>query len=145
MSLIRWSPRNDVTGLDLFDNFFSPDVVGKPVSFDNQNWLPNTDVVEEKDKYLVKVELPGLDKKDVDIKVEDNILSISGERKEEKEEKDARYHRIERRYGSFVRSFRLPETVNQNAIEASFKNGVLTVQLPKSEKAIPKAIEVKVK
>jgi len=145
MSLIRWSPRNDVTGLDLFDNFFTPDVFGKPVSFDNQNWLPNTDVVEENDKYLVKVELPGLDKKDVDIKVEDNILSISGERKEEKEEKETRYHRVERRYGSFVRSFRLPDTVNQNAIEASFKNGVLTVQLPKSEKAIPKAIEVKVK
>jgi len=145
MSLIRWSPRNDLTGLDLFDNFFTPDVFGKPVSFDNQNWLPNTDVVEENDKYLVKVELPGLDKKDVDIKVEDNILSISGERKEEKEEKDTRYHRVERRYGSFVRSFRLPETVNQNAIEASFKNGVLTVQIPKSEKAIPKAIEVQVK
>ncbi len=145
MSLIRWSPKNDFTGLDLFDNFFTPDVFGKPVSFDTQNWLPNTDVVEKKDKYLVKIELPGLEKKDVDITVEDNILSISGERREEKEEKETRYHRVERRYGSFVRSFRLPETVNQNAIEASFKNGVLTVKLPKSEKAIPKAIEVKVK
>jgi HSP20 family protein len=107
-------------------------------------WSPAVDIREDKDAYFVEVELPGLTKDEVKITMENNILTIQGEKKQEKEEKRRDYHRSERVYGSFQRSFTLPSSVKNDKIEAQYKNGILTVTLPKVEEAKPKAIEVKV-
>ena len=144
MTLVRWKPRNDFFGLDLLDRFFSPDEFGYPISTNNSNWLPKTDVTEDKNSYKLTLELPGLDKDNVDVKLEDGVLTVKGEKKEENESKDSRFHRVERHYGSFVRSFRLPESVKREKIEATFKNGLLLINIPKAEEAKPKEIEVKV-
>jgi len=96
---------------------------------------PVVDLVEHSDKYEITAELPGLDEKNIEVKLSNGSLILSGEKKEEKEEKDANYYMSERRYGSFQRSFRLPDGVDADKIEARFKNGVLTVALPKSEDA----------
>ncbi|HZT19832.1 MAG TPA: Hsp20/alpha crystallin family protein [Dongiaceae bacterium] len=97
--------------------------------------MPAVDVVEKENAYEISAELPGLDEKNVEVKVADDVLTISGEKKEEKEEKEKGYYRSERRFGSFQRSFELPPGVDQNKIEASFQKGVLTVTLPKSSDA----------
>jgi HSP20 family protein len=96
---------------------------------------PIADVVERSDRYEITAELPGMDEKNIEIKLSNGNLTISGEKKEEKEEKEASYYMTERRYGSFQRSFRLPESIDSERIEATFKNGVLTISLPKTEKA----------
>jgi len=107
-------------------------------------WAPLVDITEDDKEYLVKAELPELKKEEVKVTVENGELTISGERKFEKEEKGKKYHRIERSYGSFLRSFTLPEGVSGNKVVADFRDGVLRIHLPKDEKAKPKAIEVKV-
>jgi HSP20 family protein len=94
---------------------------------------------------VIKAEIPEVKKEDVKVTVDNSILTIRGERKQEKEEKDKKYHRIERYYGSFTRSFTLPDNVDESKIEASFKDGMLNLQIPKTEEVKPKAIEVKVK
>jgi HSP20 family protein len=107
-------------------------------------WLPLVDITEDDKQYLIKAELPEVKKDDVKVTVENGVLTLSGERKFEKEEKDKRYHRIERSYGSFTRSFSVPDDADDTKVGAEFKDGVLTVRLAKSEKARPKSIEVKV-
>lgn len=107
-------------------------------------WAPLVDIIEDDKEYLLKVELPEVSKDDVKVTVEGNTLTISGERKAEKEEKNRKYHRVERFYGRFVRSFTIPEDADPDNVRAEFKDGVLKVHLPKSEKARPKQIEVKV-
>jgi HSP20 family protein len=107
-------------------------------------WTPLVDISEDANEYLVKAELPELKKEDVKVSVENGELTISGERKIEKEEKGKKFHRIERSYGSFLRSFTLPEAVSGDKVSAEFKDGLLTVHLPKDEKAKPKTVEVKV-
>lgn len=107
-------------------------------------WAPAVDISEDDKEYLVKAELPGLKKEEVKVTVEDGELTISGERKTEKEEKNKKYHRIERSYGSFVRSFTLPDVVSGEKVNAEFKDGLLMVHLPKDQKAMPKTVEVKV-
>lgn len=107
-------------------------------------WAPLVDITEDDKEYLIKAELPEVKKEDVKVTVEDGTLTINGERKFEKEEKDKKYHRIERSYGSFVRSFALPEGTSGSKVSAEFKDGVLKVHLPKTEATKPKAIEVKV-
>jgi HSP20 family protein len=107
-------------------------------------WSPLVDISEDEKEYLVKAELPDIKKEDIKLSVHDNVLSISGERKYEKEEKGKKYHRVERTYGSFLRSFTLPEDADASKIAAESKDGILKVHLPKSEKAKPKSIEVKV-
>jgi HSP20 family protein len=107
-------------------------------------WAPLVDIAEDDKEFLVKAELPEMKKEDVKVSVEDGVLSISGERKFEKEEKNKKYHRIERSYGNFLRTFSLPEGADASKVSADFKDGVLTVHLPKNEKAKAKAIEVKV-
>jgi HSP20 family protein len=126
----------------MLDTFFRGGVADDG-SFGNF-WSPAVDIREHEDAYLVEVELPGLTKDDVKITMENNILTIQGEKKHEKEEKRGDYHRTERVYGSFQRSFTLPSSVKNDKIEAQYKNGILTVTLPKVEEAKPKAIEVKV-
>ncbi|HXF94428.1 MAG TPA: Hsp20/alpha crystallin family protein [Nitrospiraceae bacterium] len=107
-------------------------------------WSPLVDITEDDKEYLIKAELPEVKKEDVKLTIEDNVLSISGERKYEKEEKGRKYHRMERAYGSFMRSFTLPDDADGSKVSAEYKDGVLKVHVPKSEKAKPKAIEVKV-
>ena len=107
-------------------------------------WTPLMDISEDNNEYLVKAELPELKKEEVKVNVENGELTISCERKSEKEEKGKKFHRIERSYGSFLRSFTLPESVNADKVSAEFKDGMLSVHLPKDEKAKPKSIEVKV-
>jgi HSP20 family protein len=107
-------------------------------------WSPLVDISEDEKEYLVKAELPEIKKEDVKLIVQDNVLSISGERKSEKEETGKKYHRIERSYGSFLRSFTLPEDSDGSKVAAEYKDGLLMVHVPKSEKAKPKSIEVKV-
>jgi HSP20 family protein len=107
-------------------------------------WSPLVDISEDEKEYLIKAEIPEMKKEDIKISVEDNVLSISGERKYEKDEKGKKYHRVERAYGSFLRSFTLPDDADGSKVGAEYKDGVLKVHLPKSEKAKPKTIEVKV-
>ena len=107
-------------------------------------WSPLVDIREDEKEYLIQAELPDTKKEDVRLTVENDVLAISGERKFEKEEKGRKYHRIERAYGSFVRSFSLPEDADGSNVTADFKDGMLQVHLPKSVKAKPKAIEIKV-
>ena len=114
-------------------------------SFGLSSWTPAADIAEMENEYLVKLELPGVSKDDVSITVESNILTIRGEKKFEKDEKKDNFHRIERTYGSFERSFTLPSTIRTDKIDAAYKDGILTVTLPKAEEAKSKQIEVKIK
>ena len=107
-------------------------------------WSPLVDITEDDKEYLIKADLPDVKKEDVKLTVQDDVMSISGERKYEKEAKGKKYHRVERTYGSFLRSFTVPDDADGNKVSAEFKEGVLNVHLPKSEKAKPKSIEVKV-
>ena len=107
-------------------------------------WAPLVDITEDTKEYVVKAELPEMKKEEVKVSVEDGVLSISGERSLEKEDKDRKYHRIERAYGSFSRSFTIPEGTDTAKVTAEFKDGVLKVHLPKNNKAAPKAVQVKV-
>lgn len=108
-------------------------------------WSPLVDIIEDEKEYLIQVELPDMKKEDVRLTVENEVLAISGERKLEKEEKGKKYHRVERAYGSFVRTFSLPEDADGSKVTADFKDGMLHVHLPKSEKAKPKAIAITVR
>lgn len=154
MSLIRWNPTRELTSWPseltgfqremnkLFDNFFRPGWQDEETSL--SVWAPAVDIAEHEDAYRVNVELPGVEKNDVSITLESNILTIRGTKKQEKEEKGREYHRVERSYGSFHRSFTLPTSVKADKIDAVFKDGILSVSLPKAEEAKPKQIEVKV-
>ncbi|OGW64469.1 MAG: heat-shock protein Hsp20 [Nitrospirae bacterium RIFCSPLOWO2_02_FULL_62_14] len=108
------------------------------------DWIPTVDIAETDAEYQIKAELPEVKKEDVKVTVEDGELTISGERRHETEEKGKKYHRVERSYGSFVRSFTLPDHVDDAKVKAEYKDGVLHLHLPKSEKAKPKAIDVKI-
>ena len=108
------------------------------------DWIPTVDIAETDAEFQIKGELPEVKKEDVKVSVEDGVLTISGERRHETEEKGKKYHRVERSYGSFVRSFTLPDHVDDARVKAEYKDGVLHLHLPKSEKAKPKAIDVKI-
>ena len=107
-------------------------------------WAPLVDITEDEKEYLIKAQLPEVKKDDMKVSVQDGILTIAGERKSEKEEKNKKFHRVEWAYGSFSRSFTLPEDADADKVAGDFKDGVLKVHVPKSEKAKPKKIEVKV-
>ena len=117
---------------------------GEQESLTVSEWTPLVDITEDDKEYLIKAELPEVKKEEVKITVENGLLTISGERRIEKEEKGKRYHRVERAYGSFIRSFSLPDDADGHKVNADFKDGVLRVHLAKSEQAKPKQIEVKV-
>jgi HSP20 family protein len=150
-SLIHWNPFREMDDLQrrlssLLD--WSP-FRHSSLTTDDENisvtqWAPLVDIAEDEKEYLVKVELPEVQKDDVKVTVENGTLSISGERKSEKEEKGRKLHRIERYYGRFERSFSIPDDAEADNVKAEFKDGVLRVHLAKSEKARPKQIEVKV-
>jgi HSP20 family protein len=108
------------------------------------DWAPTVDIAEDEREYLIKAEIPEVDKKDVKVTVQEGVLTLQGVRKKETELKNKRFHRIERSYGTFLRSFTLPEDAAEERMKAEFKDGLLLVHLPKSEKAKPKVLEVKV-
>lgn len=108
------------------------------------DWVPAVDIIETESEYLIKAELPEVKKEEVKITLQEGVLTIQGERKQEKEEKGKKFHRIERTYGTFSRSFTLPDYVDDARVSAEFREGVLNLHLPKSEKTKPRAIEVKV-
>lgn len=108
------------------------------------DWSPRVDIVEDEGGYVIKAELPEMKKEDVKVTVEDGILTVAGERKLEKEEKNRKFHRIEREYGSFIRSFALPPGTSGEKVAAEFKEGVLKIRLPKDTKAPGKAVEIKI-
>ncbi|MEW6544884.1 MAG: Hsp20/alpha crystallin family protein [Nitrospirota bacterium] len=155
-AITRWDPFRE-TRWDLFKDLEDmqrrlSSVFGRaPVRKDGgkeeltvAEWAPLVDISEDEKEYLIKAELPEVKKEEVKVTVQDDVLTISGERKYEKEEKGKKYHRVERAYGSFARSFTLPEDADATKVSAEFKDGVLKVHLPKSEKAKPKSVEVKV-
>jgi HSP20 family protein len=147
MTLVRWDPFRELEDMSERLNrvFARPGVrqSGKE-ALTVADWVPTVDISETGDEYLIKAELPEVKKEDVKVTVEDGVLTLQGERKQEKEEKGKKFHRVERSYGSFVRSFTLPESVDEGSVKAEYKDGILTLHLPKTEKVKPKAIEVKV-
>lgn len=147
-AMTTWNPIRELGSLEnRLERFFGlpfPSRNGEKESMTVAQWTPLVDISEDDKEYLVKAELPELKKEEVKVSVENGELTISGERKSEKEEKGKKFHRIERSYGSFLRSFTLPESVSGDKVSAEFKDGMLTVHLPKDEKAKPKTIEVKV-
>jgi len=126
----------------MWDSFFErrPQLLAE----EQGEWLPALDLAETANEFVVKAEIPGLDSKDIDISLSDNMLTIKGEKKQEREEKEENYHFIERSYGSFFRSIQLPGEVNQQKITTSYKNGILKIHLPKSEEAKKKELKIKV-
>lgn len=145
----RWDPFKDMEELTARLAPWFGGTERRPSEGQNENltvaeWSPLVDITEDEKEYLIKVELPEVKKEDVKVTVENGRLAIAGERKFEKEEKDRKYHRIERSYGSFLRSFTLPDAASAESVVAEFKDGVLKVHLPKTEKVRPKSVEVKV-
>lgn len=124
----------------LFDRFFEPE---DGESFAMGEWAPRLDLSETKDALVVKVEVPAIDPKDIQLSIMEGVLTVTGEKKEEKEDKDEKYYRVERTYGSFSRSVRLPAPVDEAKVAATFKNGLLTVTLPKTPAARSTAIPIK--
>lgn len=148
MALVRWDPFRELEEVsDRLNRVFARPATratnGKETMI-VADWAPSVDISETESEYQIKAEIPDVKKEDVKVTLEDGVLTIQGERKHETEEKGKKYHRIERSYGSFVRTFSLPDVIDDNKVKAEFKDGVLNLHLPKSEKAKPKAIEVKV-
>jgi HSP20 family protein len=148
MNLVKWDPfveLEDVSKhLNRIFNKFPVRTESSRELLATADWAPDVDITETDTVYLVKGEIPGVNKEDVRVNIEDGMLIMCGERKQEKEEKGKKFHRIERSYGSFMRSFRLPDNVDESAIKAEFKDGMLNITLPKSAQAKTKAINVSV-
>jgi HSP20 family protein len=146
MDLVQWRPFREVSRLRsemdrLWDDYFgSGRRALRPME---EAWMPMVDVSETADKITVKAEIPGMEAKDIEISMAGDTLTIKGEKKAEREEKDENYHMVERSYGSFSRAMKLPAMVDPDKVEATYKNGVLTIVLPKKEEVKPKAIEIK--
>lgn len=146
MAIVRWNPARDLFGLQQDMNMLIGDFFGPTGHGDTSvvRWSPRVDIAEENGNYEISADLPGLNKDDIKIEVHDDILTLRGEKKFEKEKKEKTYRLAERHYGEFVRAFSLPDNVNKDAIEAVFTDGVLKLTIPKTEQPKPKQIEVKV-
>jgi HSP20 family protein len=150
MSIVRWDPFRELEDVSSrLNRLFGQGLLPRTSEQARDtmaavDWAPSVDIAETNEEFNVKAELPGLKKEDVKVTVDGGVLRIEGERKQEQEEKNKKFHRIERSYGSFLRTFTLPENVDDEKVRAEFKDGVLNVRLPKSEKAKPKAVEIKV-
>ena len=140
MSLIKWDPFREFNTLPArFGGFFGKDW-DAPMT--TAAWNPSVDIFENDNEVVIKAELPGMNAKDIDVKLENNVLTLKGERHFEKETKEENYHRIEREYGTFSRSFALPTAVNGDKVIAEYKDGVLKIVLPKKEETKPKPIKI---
>jgi HSP20 family protein len=147
-ALMRWDPFRELEDMSerlnrMFNRPAGRSTDGKE-AITVADWIPTVDIAETDTDYQIKAELPEVKKEDVKVTVEDGVLTIQGERRHETEEKGKKYHRVERSYGSFVRSFTLPDHVDDAKVKAEYKDGMLHLHLPKSEKAKPKAIDIKV-
>ena len=145
MAIVRWDPFRDLNMLQdrmnrLFDDAGRPWRTDEPAA--TTSWSPSVDIFETECEIVVKAELPGMDRKDIQLNLENNVLSLRGERKFQKETKDDNYHRIERSYGVFSRAFSIPATVDEERIRADYKDGVLKIVLPKKDQAKPKQIKI---
>lgn len=125
----------------VFDSFF-PTRYTEDEETSKAVWAPRVDLSENDDLYRIELDVPGMDRDDLNISFQDNQLTVSGERREERKEEDSEYVRVERAFGHFYRSFRLPKTIKADAIEANYENGVLTIEVPKAEESKPQRIQV---
>ena len=145
MALVRWDPIRELDTLQgdmnrLFDRFFEG---GRTANGSTaRRWIPAMDLVETEDHLVLRGDLPGMTEDDVDIEIKDNVLTVSGERKSESEDKREGYHRVERSFGSFSRSLTLPQGIDPERVDAKFENGVLEVQIPKPAEAKPTRVQI---
>jgi HSP20 family protein len=148
MNIVKWEPFRELEDVSARLNR----IFGRPLGHTETDsemlavadWMPSVDISETDTAYMIKGEIPGVKKEDVKVTVQDGMLTIQGERRQEKEERGKKFHRVECSYGSFVRSFRVPDDADESAVKAEFKDGILNVTLPKSGKAKPKAINISV-
>jgi HSP20 family protein len=146
MALIRWEPAAELNTIQnemnrLFNTFFDqPTATGRNGTV--RRWLPAMDLIETDGHYVLRADLPGLSDEDVNVQLEDNVLTISGERKAEQETKQEGVYRLERAFGSFARSLTLPEGVDPDAVEAHFDRGVLEIRIPKPEQKKPRQVQI---
>jgi HSP20 family protein len=145
MALIKWEPMREIE--EMFDRYtrgpgwhgrWGQDLIA------TGDWTPRVDISETDNEFVIKAEIPDVKKEEVKVSVDNGVVTIQGERKHEKEEKGKKIHRVERYYGKFVRSFTLPDNVDETKIKANFKDGMLNLQIPKTAAAKSKAVEVKV-
>ncbi len=148
MTLVRWEPFRDVTTFEDRMNRLFGDALARFRNWDSElaagQWMPSVDIYETEHELVLKADLPDVDPKDVDVRIENNTLTIQGERKAEKEVKEENYYRVERSFGSFARSFQLPNTIDTDKVKAEFSRGVLKLSMPKKEESKPKQIKVAV-
>ena len=147
MELVRWEPFEGLNKVQSRINELFDDTFGRPRTYAKAPagaWLPPVDILESKDAYLIRAELPGMKKEDFNVEVNDGTLTVSGERKYEEPASGVEYHRVERVAGKFSRSFYLPQTVKQDGIKATYRDGILEVHVPKAEEAKPRQIAISV-
>jgi HSP20 family protein len=147
MAITRWDPFQELNLITSRMNRLFQDTYGQGSTEENlttSTFAPPVDIYEDEHNITLKIEVPGIDAKDVDIRIENNTLTVRGERKFEKEEKEENFHRVERRYGSFFRAFTLPSTVDADSVNADYDSGVLKIKLAKTAEAKPKQIKVNV-
>ena len=142
--ITRWDPFREMTSFQNRLNQLFSDYGRGTDELSTQGFVPAVDVYEDEHSLVLKVEVPGIDEKDLDVRVENNTLTVRGERRFDKEEKEENFHRIERRYGAFTRSFTLPNTIDAEKVQADYRNGVLEIRLAKKAEAKPKQIKVNV-
>ena len=144
MAITRWDPFREVVALQNRMNSLFREMNDGDNPLTTASFVPAVDIYEDAKKVVLKLEVPGMEEKDLDVRVENNTLTVRGERKFEKDEKEENFHRIERRYGSFYRAFTLPTTVDTESVKASYDAGVLTLELSKEPEAQPKQIKISV-
>jgi HSP20 family protein len=147
MELVRWEPFEGLNRIQSRINDLFDDTFGRARNYPASTagvWVPPVDILESKDSYLIRAELPGMKKEDFNLEVKDGTLTLSGERKFEETANGVEYHRVERVTGKFSRSFYLPQTVKHDGIKASYRDGILEVHVPKAEEAKPRQITVSV-
>jgi HSP20 family protein len=147
MALIRWEPIGELNTIQnemnrLFNTFFDQAAPTGRGGGPSRRWIPAMDLVETADHYVLRADLPGLSDDDVNLQLEDNVLTISGERKAEHQQHEQGYHRIERAFGSFIRSLTLPDGVDPDAVQADFDRGVLEIKIPKPEQKKPRQVQI---
>lgn len=145
MSIVRWDPFRELEDMNhRFNRLFGRSLESPKDTMLAFDWAPTVDITETETEFQIKAELPDVKREDVKVSVDKGILRLEGERRQEKEDKTKKYHRVERSYGTFLRTFVLPDNVDDTKVRAEFKDGILHVALPKAEKAKPKAVEIKV-
>lgn len=147
MSIVRWDPFRELEDMNgRLNRIFGRSPLARDQdAMLNFDWAPTVDITENQEEFVIKAEVPGVAKDDIKVNFEDGVVRIQGERKQEKEEKDKKFHRVERSYGSFLRTFSVPVPIDEQKILAEYKDGILHLHLPKAANVKPKTTEVRVK